>query len=53
MSNMMWLPSVEVESFGGTRVVPLETRLLMSRRLFITGVIDNNKPLFGCKFKRD
>ena len=41
MSNM-WLPSVEVDSYGGTRVVPLETRLLMSRRLFITGVIDNN-----------
>ena len=40
MSNL-WLPSVEVDSYGGTRVVQLETRLLMSRRMFITGVIDN------------
>ena len=39
MSNMM-IPAVEVESFGGTRVVPLETRLLMNRKLFIKGVID-------------
>ena len=40
MSNL-WMPSVEVDSYGGTRVVPLETRLLMKRRIFITGVIDN------------
>ena len=39
MSNSS-MPSVEIESFGGTCIVPLETRLLMNRQIFLNGPID-------------
>lgn len=38
--SKLWCPSVEIDSYGGTSVVPLETRMLINRRLFINGVID-------------
>ena len=37
---MSWIPSVEVESAHGTREVPLTTRHLMNRIIFLTGGID-------------
>lgn len=39
MSNV-WNPMIEVESAHGTREVSLNTRHLMSRRIFLTGTID-------------
>lgn len=38
--NKMWIPSIEVESINGTREVTLETRHLMNRNIFLTGMID-------------
>lgn len=41
MSNE-WVPSIEVESSQGTRVVALATRHLMNRKIFLTGKVDQD-----------
>lgn len=37
---MDWIPSIEVESAHGIRGVPLQTRHLMNRKIFLTGSIN-------------
>lgn len=37
---MDWMPSIEVESAHGIRGVPLQTRHLMNRKIFLTGSIN-------------
>ena len=39
---MMWIPSIEVESAHGARELTLRTRHLMSRRVFLTGEINED-----------
>ena len=41
MSNMNWIPSVEVESRAGVREVSLYTRHFMKRRVFLSGEINS------------
>ncbi len=38
---MLWIPSVEVESANGIREVPLRTRHLMNRQIFLNGEVDD------------
>lgn len=40
--NIMWEPSVEVESANGIREVSLATHLLKDRKIFLTGEINCN-----------
>nr|MCR5740002.1 ATP-dependent Clp protease proteolytic subunit [Lachnospiraceae bacterium] len=42
MANIMYKPTIEVESANGTREVSLETRHFMNRRLFLNGTIDSD-----------
>ena len=37
----VWFPSIEMESAHGTREVALNTRHLMNRNIFLTGLIDS------------
>ncbi len=39
---MDWMPTIEVESTYGTRVVSLATRHLMNRNIFLVGSIDSD-----------
>lgn len=38
--SMTWIPTVEVETNSGIRAIPLQTKLLMDRKIFINGQIN-------------